>query len=107
MIINNLVNIHKAIRWMSSVLSMEIYRSGDGTFDLILLLSSNPIDNTKKMRVRFSEIKNLRLEKHIQLLYLSIKDISDRQWHRTRFEVTELEDGAISFLCYEINIEDN
>jgi hypothetical protein len=63
-----------------------------------------------RVRVAFRRVRDLKLDEfggiHTQINGFDIRDISDRGWEGTRYEIEDYEDGRIAFLCDEIEVLD-
>ena len=76
------------------------------TYRLPLELAESESVGSSAISVTFDDVSNLCLSEFggglTQLLHLRIVDIRDRQWDRSKFEVSEVERQVISFRCRSI-----
>jgi hypothetical protein len=76
--------------------------------DLSLKIELRP-DNTednRRLYLSFEGVVNLRLvpwSSFVQFSLIEIKPISDRQWEHLKYEVGEIEENTLSFLCRDFN----
>jgi hypothetical protein len=59
------------------------------------------------LNLRFRGVQNLKLTfggQLTQIIGFDISDISQRQWDRLNWEVTDFENGRIHFYCREVEI---
>jgi hypothetical protein len=75
----------------SQHLAINLSRGGSGTDELIL---------------NFKEVRGLQFSCHgLATVLLEVRDISDQQWEQAAFEVKDIENAAISFLCSDFSFK--
>jgi hypothetical protein len=74
---------------------------------LTLVLESEGRSPNFLLSLRFEGVQNLKLSfggQLTQIIGFGITDISQRQWERLNWEVTDFENGCIHFYCREVEI---
>jgi hypothetical protein len=81
-------------------------RDGTSALTLTMELTSSG-GNEGDMILTFEGVRQLRLVQAewsvIQVPLLEIKDISERQWERTTYEIVDNEHGIFSFVCHDFS----
>jgi hypothetical protein len=91
-------------RGYTIVVSMLFESDADtGNCDLVLDLAIDHVAGSPALTVRFDGIVDLSLQHFgggiTQIMALSVRSVSDRQWDRQAYEVFDEEHGAIYFRC--------
>ena len=105
----NIGDLNRQLRGHTIVLEL-VFRPDitSGVCTLSIDLAEENTKGASVVRVQFSGVTGLSLREFggglTHLMCLSVEDVSDRQWDRVAYSVTELEDESIAFLCREVNI---
>lgn len=105
---NSIVPIEKRLSGFRNIRSVHLDAKPDLSYDLILILEQE--ESGKTLRIELRDVSDLRLESFggglMQFRLLKIEDVSDRQWDRVRFHISELEDAQFECSCADVAIDD-
>lgn len=71
------------------------------SLELWLRMQENEEDNLQRLRLRFSGVRNLKVNFQGFMLFplLHIRSIRHYQWEKLNYEVEDAENQALSFVC--------